>query len=187
MGKGKRNENNEEEAGPAGDAPGDQRTGCHAIRPAHIPGRRDSLFPAAPDVHLRIAGGRSRGAGRGIGDGVQKPAGTGDPVSQFAGKLCQQYAVSGGPHWRRGKPVHCGFVGKRQGAPGQRTASDRDRAGICAGGAAGGCAGKRKVSVSGARGEAHPGPGLRCSAREPGRCEAADGGIFCTGLHKRAL
>ena len=36
-------------------------------------------------------------------------------------------------------------------------------------------------------GKAHPGPGLRCSARGPGRCEAADGGIFCTGLHKRTL
>lgn len=29
------------------------------------------------------------------------------------GKLCQQYTVSGGPHRRRGKPVHCGSVGKR--------------------------------------------------------------------------
>lgn len=112
MGKGKRNENSKKEDGAAGDAPDDQRAGCHAIWPAHIPGRGDSLFPAAPDVYLRIAGGRSRGAGRGAGDIVQKPAGAGDPVPQFAGKLCQQYTVSGGPHRRRGKPVHCGSVGK---------------------------------------------------------------------------
>ena len=46
---------------------------------------------------------------------------------------------------------------------------------------------EKEVSVSGTCGKAHPGPGLRCSARGPGRCEAADGGIFCTGLHKRTL
>ena len=48
-----------------------------------------------------------------MSDVVQKPAGAGDPVPQFAGKLCQQYTVSGGPHRRRRKPVHCGSVGKR--------------------------------------------------------------------------